>query len=157
MMLRAIAFLSVLLIASQAHALSCKRPSAADAFGVIEVAPEPYWIVVGEISGGPGEPMKGDRNGPVKHRTYEAVFSGHNMNRNGLANPINIGITVTENCVGQWCPNLAREQKVLTFLRLEASGVPSLEINACMGNVFYDPTAAQLDEIKQCFVSGCAK
>ena len=153
-MLRLIALLSII-VSGPAHALSCIPATPSEAFGIIEAAPERYWVVVGEIIGKTPPPLRGSNSGVDKKRTYEAAFTGHNVNRHGLANPTTMSITVTQRCIGPWCPSIAHDQKVLTFLRLDPSGTPALELDACTWNVFYNPTAQDMNEIKSCFVNGC--
>ena len=153
-MFRILALLAV--FGSPAHALSCMAPDPATAFGVVAAAPDPYWIVVGKFTGGPKKAIKPDPNQDDVKRTFNARFTGHNVNRHGLANPIDMTVVVEENCFSAWCSSYHKNVDVLTFLRLDPNGPPVLELDLCGSNVFVNPTAAQMQAIQNCFVSGCA-
>jgi hypothetical protein len=140
-------------IAGQAAALSCLRPDVQNAFAEANAAPETYVVVLGEFSGGPGPRAGGTTGG--EERTYTARFSGHLMNRDGKARSIDREVTVREGCAASWCSELATGQQVLTFLQVDTGAAPLLALGPCYPDFFTSPTQAQLEVVKQCFVTGC--
>lgn len=154
MMARTLLALSVsAALAQPALALSCLPPDPASAFADANAAEEVYVVVKGIFSGGPGPRPDGSLNGEARH--YGATFTGHTINRDGLAEPISRTATISETCAGPWCSEMQMDTEVLTFLRIEAGSPPHLSVGPCYSNVFFAPTAEQMQAIQQCFETGC--
>lgn len=149
------AFTAACLTASQAAALSCMRPDPVDAFARANAATEVYVIVLGQFSGGPGPRPEDPSNTQPENRVYDMTFTGHTLNRDGPAEPVNRTVRVVEQCVSAWCASVPTGQQVLTFLRVDAGADPLLEVGPCYPDFFTDPTTGQIDAIKDCFEMGC--
>ena len=134
-------------------ALSCLAPDPVRAFAAANDAPEFYMAVIGRFSGGPGPRPEGAMNG--ESRSYIVQFDGRPISRNGLEAAMTGPVEIVETCLAAWCPEFPVDVQVLTFMQVDAQGRPlKVEIDACYGNVFTDPTVEQLQLVQGCFASG---
>jgi len=137
-------------------ALSCIKPDPTAAFARANAATEVYVAVLGTLSGGPGP--RSEKTPPGTERSYIAKFAGHSLNRDGPFERIDGNVIVQEVCAADhWCADVPMGTEVLTFFQVQASGPPILTVGPCYGEFFFEPTKAQVDAIKSCFVNGCTQ
>lgn len=160
-MIRFIIFAMSVFAAGPAWALSCLAPSVAGAYRFAAESPADYAIAVGALSAsGPSNPPEGavaiggDINAMAGY-TQPAGFDGRFFGGEAFNLPRQVNVTVEVSCVGPWCGSFQNVPYGLFFLRRDADGSYALEARACPGNVFHDPTDADLRQVVTCFQSGC--
>ncbi len=136
--------------ASPLAALTCVPPSVEQAFYAADQAAEVYVPVVGVFSGFRQRPDAETINGA--NRRYTAGFTGRKITSRGRGAAFTVDVEITEQCLGSFCPIFVPDQKALTFLRRQG-GTYSLQINACQGNYFTDPTPGQIETLRGCLRS----
>lgn len=157
---RAAALTLCVVAAGPAMALSCLAPSVAGTYRFAADSPENYVIAVGGINAtGPSNPpegavaLGGDINN-MQGYTLPARFDGMIFTGSGFTQPWNQQIAVEVTCTIAWCGSYSDQADALFFFRQEANGAYTLEENACPGNVFPNPTGAQLRQVSQCYQGG---
>jgi len=146
-MMRCLLLVLSLFLASPAFALSCMRPSVEAAFMRVHEAAEIYVPVLGQFTG--FEPRKDSKSPTPEDRVFTAHFSGSTFTSRGKGRALDIKVAVTETCLASWCPHLPANTEMLTFLRRDGDGY-AIEINACGGNAFSDPTPDQIKSMRAC-------
>lgn len=139
--------LSLGLAPGPAAALTCLPPTVERAFGAAHAAAEVYVPVIGRFTGFVPRAADDTLNGA--DRRYRARFAGHAMTAQGPGPRVAAEVAVTESCLGPWCPALTPEIPVLTFLQRDGAGY-RFEVDACNGNLFPDPTDAQIEALQAC-------
>lgn len=159
-MIRHTAFALALIAAGPASALSCLAPSVEQTYGFAADSPENYVVAVGSLyATGPSNPPQGavaqggDINQMVGY-TQPARFDGMVFTSSGFTSPFNQQILADVACIAAWCGAYSDQANALFFFRQNADGSYVLEINACPGNVFPNPTQAQLQQVSQCYHGG---
>lgn len=159
-MIRSLAFALSLVAAGPAVALSCFAPSVQSTYGFAADSPANYVIAVGGMNAtGPSNPPQGavaqggDINQMVGY-TQQARFDGMIFTSSGFTQPWNQQILADVRCVSAWCGQYNDVADGLFFFRQNGDGSYVLEIDACPGNVFHNPTQRQLNQVQQCFNSG---
>ncbi|ABD53300.1 hypothetical protein [Jannaschia sp. CCS1] len=158
-MIRCAAFALSVFAAGPAVALSCAVPSVADSYGGAAASATDYVIGVGALAlTGQTNPPEGavaqggDINQMVGY-TQPAQFTGGLFTGNGFGPSQHVNIEVNVTCIVAWCGQAAEVDNALFFFRATNAGYV-LDEGACPGNVFYDPTPAQLQQVQQCYDSG---
>lgn len=159
-LLRAFAFTLSIVAAGPALALSCSAPSVAGAYGFASDSPDNYVIAVGGMNAtGPSNPpqgavaLGGDINN-MQGYTQQARFDGMLFTGNGFTQAWNQQILVEVSCSVAWCGQYNDHDDALYFFRQEANGSYTLQEDACPGNVFANPTNAELRQVSQCYQNG---
>lgn len=158
--LRAVAFTLSLVAAGPAVALSCVAPSVAGSYGFADDSPENYVIAVGALTAvGPSVPPQGAvaQGGDINQMagfTQQAHFSGMTFTGSGFNAPLDAQISADVTCVSAWCGSYVDQANALFFFRQDTNGTYVLSLHACPGNVFPNPTQAQLSQVSQCYNSG---
>ncbi|MBL4629138.1 MAG: hypothetical protein JKY00_14100 [Roseicyclus sp.] len=156
----AAALAAALVAAGPASALSCLAPSVASTYGYAADSPANYVVAVGSLQAtGPSNPPQGAvaQGGDINMMagyTQVAQFSGMAFTGEAFTSPLTTRIVADVTCVAAWCGSYADEANALFFFRRDGDGTHVLEINACPGNVFSNPTPAQLQQVTQCYNSG---
>lgn len=158
--LRATAFALSLIAAGPAAALSCSMPTVQNTYGFASASPDNYVIAVGGMNAtGPSNPpqgavaLGGDINN-MQGYTQQARFDGMIFTGSGFTQAWNQQILVEVTCSIAWCGSFVAHDDALYFFRQEANGAYTLQEAACPGNVFPNPTGAQLRQVSQCHQGG---
>lgn len=156
-MIRTISFAVTLIAAGPATALSCLQPTVASTYGAAADSPANYVVAVGSLSAtGPSNPPQGavaqggDINQMVGY-TQPAQFNGMAFTGEAFTSPLNTPVVADVTCSIAWCGSYGNQANALFFFRRDANGTHVLEINACPGNVFPNPTPAQLQQVTSCY------
>lgn len=155
-MIRAVAALLALSLASPAIALSCLPIDLAGQYQRIAAAPEPYVIVHGRLSFDadllPRTDWEAQQNTPPETRV-SARLRGHALGRDGFKTPFNRAITLRVLCYGPWCANPPGEGMVLGFVKRE-NGAYALTTDPCGGDAFFAPPPEMLEQVLSCHRGG---
>ncbi|WP_375261727.1 hypothetical protein [Palleronia sp.] len=149
MMIR-LALLS-LVAAQPALALSCLAPSVARSTVEAVSAEETFRIAVGSFFYDEVElPADGTSIEPTE-TSIPAVFDGHALTREGFTTEVSSEVVLQVECIGPSCGSVPADTEALAFFR-EVGGELVLDVNACPGWVFPEPTEAQLETVRNCVV-----
>ena len=154
--------LSVLaaLIATPALSLSCAPHEVTDTYQRLNAAEAQYVVVHGRLSFDEGQAPVGDGENPQStppDTFIPARITGKSLSKNGFSRIFDAPLTLNLQCIGPWCANASSGQDVLAFLERKPDRLYALALNACGGDGFLNPTAAQLKEAETCFAGGpCA-
>lgn len=158
-MIRSISFVLALIAAGPASALSCAQASVAGTYGYAADSPADYVVAVGSLNAtGLSNPpqgavaLGGDINQMVGY-TQPAHFNGMAFTGEAFTSPLNTPIIADVTCTVAWCGSYSNEAYGLFFFRRDANGTHVLEIHACPGNVFPNPTPAQLQQVTSCYAN----
>jgi len=134
-----------------AFALSCVQASVENAFDYAHTAAESYVPVFGAFNG--VIPRSEKVTSMPEDRFYTARFTGIALTQRGVDLPMDVDVSVHEDCLASWCPNVPNGMQVLTFLRLEGSTY-SFAVNSCSPNAFFSPSQGQVDTLRTCLRNG---
>lgn len=132
-------------------ALSCMVYGVTDAFLDAAKAEAAYVPVLGTLDFDPDLLPQVDwqRQGDVPATTLlPARFEGDALTVRGVDLPFATDVVLEVNCAGPWCPS-PQPGPVLAFLR-KTSVSYVLETNACGGDLFSPPNAAQIAQVRDC-------
>jgi len=144
------AFLMMMLIGQGAQALSCMLPDVSTKFHDLSTAQSVFLVVHGAVTFDERALPKTDHS-TLKRKTKDipATIKGHLLTPAGYVSKFERDIVLQVDCLGPWCPNPKSGEPYLAFLKKTAQAL-TLELDACGGNGFANPTAAQLDQGLAC-------
>ncbi len=142
--------LALCLAATPGAALTCLPPTVERAFTAAQAAREIYVPVLGIFTGFRQRREAQSVNGP--DRRFTARFEGRYVTATGPGGALHADVAVTETCLGSWCPVFPPDVPVLTFLERTADGY-RIEVDACHGNYFADPSPDQVKAMRTCLKS----
>ena len=148
--------LSLALPATEAGALSCRRPDVARAFRQASEAPDPTIVVLGKLSYDTGLLPRGVGMGNDSARhglRLTARLRGRSLSGSGFGPRISENIALDIRCVSAWCGRIPPNEEVLMFLRKTDSG-HVLEVGPCPQFFFVTPSEAQIATARQCLSGG---
>lgn len=132
--------LVLVLLAGEAQALSCMRPTIANSFARAEAVPDSVYLLKGALSF--DESLLPDRDmlQPEKDPApIEAQFKGMALSRDGFTTPYNRSVTLQPLCFGPWCGQAISEEPAIIFATVRGDDLV-IEVNPCGGQIFYEPT-----------------
>jgi len=152
-MMRILSLCLAVFAASPVLALSCLPPTIEQAFMGVQQSPDLYAPVVGRFEGFASRAPSNSPN--PQDRTFWANFVGDHISSKGphADQILRVKVRVTETCAASWCGNLAAGTQMLTFLRKSGNSY-YLTVGACGGNAFMNPTANQVQTIRNCMAWG---
>lgn len=127
---------ALILVSTQAQALSCLRPDPIRAFGVASAAEAEYLILRGTFAFDPALlPQNEVRTGLVLPQPIAAQFQGMSLTLDGFTNPIDGQITIMPVCIGAFCGGLQPDTETIAFARRE-NATYVVEADPCGGWLF---------------------
>ena len=144
------AVLSVM-IASEAHALSCRRPDIVASYNGHAQSNESYVVVRGKFhfAPPPKQPVRND----AKEVTVNARFEGVALSRRAFDTSFTRPLKITFACSGPWCGSVKPNTEAIAFVEQTDAGLHLFE-GPCMWSVFYEPTKEQTDRLLLCHARG---
>ncbi len=153
--MRLIACVLALCAPVSALALSCVSPSVERTYEHAQKSSEMYVVVQGKLVFNernlPHE--KSTSKSPPKMTKISATLMGQSLSKAGFSVPFERNVILNVACFGPWCGSAESGMDVLAFLK-KGKGGYSLEINPCGGEVFANPSAANLKKVESCFRRG---
>ncbi len=146
----------LLLIASDAAALSCVQPTIADSFARAENMPEVVYLLKGTLTFDerllPETDMlnEGWTPSPIAAR-----FEGFALNTNGFTTPYNRAVSLQTLCVGPWCGGAASGEEAIIFAKVVGPDLV-IEAPACGGTIFYNVTRDMEQQAVACMNGDCS-
>ena len=155
-MIARLATLMVLTLAQPVHALSCLRPSIADAYAFADQDPGNWIVFRGKMTLRSGHPLpleKAEQDGSLPEgQERVVVFDGLRATTDGFSVPVKSNGMAAINCVAHWCGGLPQGPSIL-FLR-ETEDMLRVELDACTRFAFPD-TAENRRAVMRCVAGGC--
>lgn len=157
-MLKPLACLAALTIPSgPALALSCMPHDVAQVFTRADRASAVHIVVHGRLtfdaSRLPGLNMA-DQGSTPPHTAIPARIVGKSLSRQGFTRDFAAPVTLDVQCFGPGCAQLTPGTSYLAFLARDPDGSYGLSVGPCGGDAFGDPTAEQLETVRDCFAGG---
>jgi len=140
---------ALMLLGSQAAALSCIAPDPVMSFHQADEDPDPIFILHGQVIFDESLLPQGVVNETRDPDPIPGVFQGAALTRTGFNAPFESDVTVQSICAGPWCGGMASGAPYLMFVRDTAAGLV-VEVNPCGGTVFQDPAVQVLDQMTHC-------
>ncbi|MZR15321.1 hypothetical protein GQE99_20065 [Maritimibacter sp. DP07] len=148
-----LALVAALVAPGPAAALSCIRTTPTDAFQRADESPDRYVVVHGRLDFDQSRAPEG-YDEDASDVTLPARLSGQALNRDGFTTPFDVSLDLTLQCAGPWCGTIARDVDQLLFVKVLDRGY-ALEIGACPGNAFANPSQGDLDAMVECLGGAC--
>ncbi len=139
-----------------AQALSCLPHDVAQTYNQAAKSEETYIVVHGQLTFDDSRLPKTDWQHQEKtppNSLIPARLVGKALSRTGFDTSFDRNITFNVQCLGPWCASAKSGTSYLAFLR-KTNGGYQLDINACGGMGFPDPTQQALDVVVTCFQGG---
>jgi len=141
-------------VAGQAAALSCIRPDPILTFQRVAAAPEPYYVLYGQLDFDqttlPGFDLSQQREHPDP---IAAQFTGKSLTPDGFTTDYASPVTLQISCVASWCGSARSGVDALYFVRADTQ--PAIvEAGPCGGMIFEQPDQATLDMLTSCMQGG---
>ncbi|WP_246175770.1 hypothetical protein [Roseovarius bejariae] len=175
--LRPAAGLAVLSLCSlpfaPAHALSCLPHDVARTYEQAAQSDDTYIVVHGTLTFDESRLPKTDWQNQQKtppNTLIPARLEGQALTRKGFVAPFTRPITFNVQCLGPWCASAESGTPYLAFLRRtdgqsgagtsgssDTGNSYQLDINACGGMGFAEPSEQALETVVQCFRGGPCK
>jgi hypothetical protein len=145
----------IALIAGQASALSCMRPDPVAAFERASDATGTYYVLYGALDFDTGLLPKdtGAHDGAVP-APIPAFFRGNGLSSTGFNLRFDQQVTLQPVCAGPWCGTAPAHSPALVFVQ-NVGGTLLLELGPCGGQLFSEPSKADLDAMVQCINGAC--
>jgi len=131
--------LILLVLAGQAQALSCMRPDVADSFNRANDIAEPVYILRGVLTFDAALMPKDVVNEVRNPDPVPATFEGLGLTHDGFTTRFAGDLVLQPRCAGPWCGSTVPGQEVIVFAT-DLGDQLVVEIGACGGTVFQDPT-----------------
>lgn len=144
----------IALIAGQASALSCMRPDPVSAYQQAADAQGVYYVLYGALDFDAIELPKGVENNPRAPAPISAMFHGNGLSPEGFNLRFDQPVTVQPICAGPWCGQVAPHTAAIVFVQALDDHL-LLEVGPCGGQVFEQPSQADLDAMVQCANGNC--
>lgn len=146
-------------LAGPAAALSCMPRDAAAAFQTADEAAESYVILRGTLSFAPGaiDPQGSyiEPGTAPYPQPFAATFEGQQMLGDGrFSDQLSLPLTVEPLCFGPWCPGLRTGAEVIGFVRQDADGALTFEVDACESRFAYLPAEEYVATLASCISGG---
>ena len=147
-----------LLAAGQASALSCIRPDPAMTFNHVASVPEPWFILLGELTFDEALLPEPDLSNPDQsYAPIPASFRGKGLTKAGFTSEYVSPVQVQIECAGPWCGSAVSGGEALYFVRAD-SDPATIVASPCGEYVFPDPTPEVIDRLTGCINAGlCAQ
>lgn len=146
----------LMLVASQAAALSCMRPDVARSFNFAAEADESYSVFMGTFE---YEQVQRPRGGDIFNpEGYDipARFTGQGLGADGFGAIEPVNVTISVQCSASWCggpPPL--QTQTLAFVERTSAGYV-LKADACNSSYFSPVLVEDLDRVESCMRgTGC--
>lgn len=155
-MIRAGAIALLLLTATQAAALSCRRPDPVQLCTQARDSTDSFVAIYGTLDlTGVAIPKSKER------RTQALTFSnvpmrGLSLTTDGFSQPFDRTISLRLTCAGPWCGRPPRPGNLIAFLQKTAAGYV-LEIGPCGGWAYPTDDPADLDRVTECHRGGACQ
>ncbi len=147
---------ALVLVASEAAALSCMRPTIADSFARAEEVPEDIYLLKGTLTFDerllPETDMLNDGWTPSP---IAAQFRGFALNREGFTTRYDRAVSLQPLCVGPWCGGAASGEEAIIFAKVMGDDLV-IEAPACGGTIFYNVTSAMEQQAIDCMNGSCS-
>ena len=153
--MRIIVFILAMFAPVPALALSCVRPSVERTYSQAQKSSDTYVVVHGRLLFNDRKlPRSGSSSqNPPKLTKIPATLKGRSLTKAGFATPFDRNITLNVACFGPWCGSAGSGMDVLAFIK-KGKGGYTLAIDACGGEMFANPTGANLKQVASCFKRG---
>lgn len=146
--------LCLTLLAQQAIALSCIRPDPIDTFQRVAVAPEPYFVLYGQLTFDEGDLPPGVLDAPEgAPATILAQFRGKGLTLDGFTADYISPAVLQVTCLGPWCGAAQSGVDAIYFVRADKTPV-EMEAGPCGGMIFEQPDEATLEMLVSCMRGG---
>lgn len=131
-MIRAAVWLSLLVVAGQAQALSCLAADAATSFSQASASEDSYVVLRGSFDFDESLMPNSDRaEGTGDPPPVPARFEGLALGQDGFSIPYETELWMQPSCIGPWCGSQAPTDNAVAFARDNGSGVYIIELGAC--------------------------
>ena len=148
--------LVMILAPLQVQALSCAPWQVEDAFSKAAQSKDSYLIVRGKLTFAQRDMPKVDwnRQQDVPPLTkIKARLKGKSLGLTGYETKFSAPVTFLVSCAGPWCPSASSRSDVLAFVKKSGNRY-EIELGACGGMVFENPTQDMIERVNYCFSEG---
>lgn len=144
----------VSLIAGQATALSCMRPDPTASFARASASDDTYYVLYGTLDFDASALPQDVENRARQPDPVPAVFRGNGVSKTGFNLRLDVPVTLQSVCAGPWCGTTQPNTPALIFARVRDDQIV-VEIGPCGGQVFLEPSQADLTAMTQCMNTNC--
>jgi len=135
------------------HALQCSPYGLPEALKEVDQSTDKYIAVTGKLSFDEKELPFPDADFNTPEQTkVSARINGKVLSRAGFKDRFNQPLTMSIDCLGEWCYQPRDKSRVLVFLKQTAQGY-TLRLNPCVSHLFLEPSKAYLRDTQRCFLS----
>ncbi len=147
--------LCLVLLGSQAAALSCLRPDPVETFQRLAAAPGSYFVIHGKLTFDEAalDTTGTDFDNPENPAPVPGQFVGQGLSKAGFVTPYISNVLLQVTCAGPWCGSARSGVKAVYFVPSSPPPV-TLQAGPCGGMIFYEPTPAVLDMLTTCMQGG---
>ncbi len=143
------------LVASEAAALSCIRPTIADSFARAEEVPEDIYLLKGTLTFDERLLPETDMlNDGWKPSPIAAQFRGFALNSVGFTTRYDRTVSLQPLCVGPWCGGAVSGEVAIMFAKVVGPDLV-IEAPACGGGIFYNVTPQMEQQAIDCINGDC--
>jgi len=144
--------LCLMMMATQAHALSCIPADPAASFNRYAEAEDSYVVLYGRFSFDERElpkPPAHDLNDTDPNTYIPTKFSGKSLSMAGFVNDFSGDVTLNATCLGPWCAGMQSDIPQMAFVQ-KSGQMYTLTISPCGGAAFPNPSPAARDTVAAC-------
>ena len=139
---------ALLLVATQAAALTCAPADPIRDFQAAQAAAETYHVLYGNLSFDPARMPQGGSSPNPRPAPVSARFQGFALGLEGFTRPVEARVTLQPTCAGPWCGTFGPGTALL-FGQVTDAGY-LVEIGPCGGGAFDQVSEATLGRLAAC-------
>jgi hypothetical protein len=143
----------LVILATQATALSCMRPDPVRSYNTAADAEELYLVALGKVSFDASKLPKAEGNTSPERTRIPARIEGKALSKTGFDYPFERDITVEVLCFGPWCGGGVPGETYLAFLRKTEEGYV-MTADPCWSMAFSQPSQEDISRVVQCHKTG---